>query len=96
MSDELIQPAEVKQKCCMCPLIARTFVDVPWGNGQKKRLYLCQQDAYALLRIIAKEQAAAFIETFIAMDETVYGNEESVLHRVSIVGPCVSINGGPL
>ena len=83
------QIKEDKQKCCMCPLIARTFVDVSLGNesgtmfnGQKKRLHFCQQDAYTLLRILAKEHKKTFVDTFVDMDTLVYGNEESVLHDI--------------
>ena len=64
-----------KQKCMMCDsLLARTFFDF-----RGKRIYLCQQDANALLRVLSKESPDTFDNNYRLMESLVYGKETSEL-----------------
>lgn len=68
-----------KQKCMMCDaLLARTFFDL-----EGKRIYLCQQDANALLRVAFKYAPLAMRETYKTMETMVYGKEVSELDETT-------------
>ena len=71
MSDEKEQQESEskRQNCMICgSYVARTFVDI---KGQ--RLHLCQQDAYLMLRMIARNEEIAFNNVKYFVEEQIYG-----------------------
>jgi len=73
--------------------VARTFFDL-----KGKRIYLCQPDAYALLRLAFKEQSDSMRQVYNMLESVVYGREESSLDTpvdlpLTIQAPVP--NGGP-
>lgn len=64
-----------KQKCQMCDsLLARTFIDY-----KGKRIFLCQQDANAVLRVAAINTPDTFSTAFKFLETLTYGKEDSIL-----------------
>jgi hypothetical protein len=73
-SSPLIIEPEVKQKCMICnALLAKTFIDL---NG--KRIHLCQQDAFTMLRMACKLEPVAATNVLKFVNEQIYGNEEGL------------------
>lgn len=63
-------------------LMARTFIDY-----KGRRIYLCQNDANALLRIAFKESPSVLAEVYRSMDSVVYGNEDSSIDILTAQPP---------
>ncbi len=70
-----------KQMCDMCgSYVARTFLEF-----KGKRIYLCQPDAFAMVRMMAREMPGAFDIGYRTMEQVVYGKETSGLDATPTV-----------
>ena len=66
------EPTEVRQKCMVCnSLVAKTFMDL-----NSKRIHLCHQDAFTILRMACKLESGAMESTLKFVEEQIYGKEE--------------------
>ena len=70
---------EAKQNCALCGslILQKNMVAIPYSSATdgKSKMYLCENDAHALLRVIAKDNILAFKQSFDIVGFIVYGKE---------------------